>query len=524
MSQQTKSNDTVLARVPTGLGAQTGLGGSIPAVRVWGIVSFERSYSGNEASGINEAFTDIEPFLDPSGGLDARARIRATKFNYIRESKFRELIRRTADPYLAEVVAGRPRTQEAAGTEGDHAASLQTNQAQPASDGPGSQQEETYEAIVGQVFGQIIQPVVPSAKASNYQAFFKALLVKMAACSPATPCGACPACIGEGSAATTQTVGVSLPHNWEKKFKETDFRTFRTVKSAAKDMMINVDGQTVEPSLTEALVRNRTPRTGDPGTADTVENAAQSGQVSLAGMMIIREHMFKGLGYVKTTLFNPTRLELGMLAYEHLVEDVRRGAKTSSGAGVWSVALRKESGEPTVDKNDGGEPMLVVDEILGLEGFTIKPPLASTPLDVTEDPAGILKCFEQPLCGTCANTVQSFDAAGNAFTDNQGEKALIRYRGTEAVKRLRTYLGELKPLNPSNPQAKREAFRGLATFAASVVAHLIRPKRAIENIMAEFEAAQRTTAHQAEGPQAPQQAAQSARPSRGGRAAKQRGR
>lgn len=491
MTQQANNSDAILARVPTGLGTQTGLNGSIPAVRVWAIVSFDRSFSGNEASGINEAFTDVEPFLNPQGELDARARIRATKFNYVRESKFRELIRRAVEPYLAEVAAGP------------------------------SQQPGTYKGITDNVFTQILQPIVPSDKAPNYGAFFKALLVKMAACSPATPCGACPACIGEGSAATTQTVGISLPHNWEKKFKETDFKTFRTVRSAAKDLMLNVDGQTVEPSLTEALVRNRTPRTGDPDTANTVDNTAQSGKVALGGMMILREHMFKGLGYLKTTLFNPTRLELGMLGYEHLVEDVRRGAKTSSGAGVWSLASKKASDEWTIDKNDAAEPMLVVDEILGLEGFTIKPPLASTPLDVTEDAHGIKKCFEQPLQGGIPHETQRFDAAGNLIIDN-ASPVLVRYRGHGAVKRLSTYLSELKFLSNENTNSAQETFRALATFSASVVAHLIRPKKAIENIMAEFEATQKRTAQPSGTPPA---SGSPARPQgRGGRARGPRGR
>ncbi|WP_447977313.1 hypothetical protein [Candidatus Nitrospira bockiana] len=494
MNQESKADDATLSHVPRGLGAETGLSGSIPAVRVWGIVSFERSYSGNEASGINEAFTDIEPFLTPQGELDARARIRATKFNYIRESKFRELIRKAIEPYLEEVATKSPQTTDE---------SSQPEQNATASADTISQQSQSYKGTADSVFNQILQPVVPPDKAGNYKAFFKALLVKMAACSPATPCGACPACIAEGSAATTQSVGVSLPHNWEKKFKETDFRTFRTVKSAAKDLMINVDGQTVEPSLTEALVRNRTPRTGDPDTADTVENTAQSGQVALGGMMILREHMFKGLGYVKTTLFNPTQLELGMLAYEHLVEDIRRGAKTSSGAGVWSIAFQNNSGKWTIDKNGGGEPMLVVDEILSLEGFTIRPPLASTPVDVTEDADGIKKCFDEPLAGNNKNVRERFGANCQAIKDDEQQEAvLIRYRGTQAIDRLRTYLSSLKPLNSPNNNAKQQVFQDLASFAASVIAHLIRPKRAIANIMEEFETARQAAARPSEGTQA----------------------
>lgn len=516
MNHENKAGDATLSHVPRGLGAETGLSGSIPAVRVWGIVSFERSYSGNEASGINEAFTDIEPFLNPQGELDARARIRATKFNYIRESKFRELIRKAVEPYLQEVAASSPQTSVPSSQPGRTPASADTT----------SQQSQSYKQTADMVFDEILQPVVPPDKAGNYKAFFKALLVKMAACSPATPCGACPACIAEGSAATTQSVGVSLPHNWEKKFKETDFRTFRTVKSAAKDLMINVDGQTVEPSLTEALVRNRTPRTGDPDTADTVENTAQSGQVTLGGMMILREHMFKGLGYVKTTLFNPTQLELGMLAYEHLVEDIRRGAKTSSGAGAWSIAFKNDSGKWTIDKNGGGEPMLVVDEILSLEGFTIKPPLASTPVEATEDADGITKCFDEPLAGNNKDVRERFGANCQAIKDDEQQEAvLIRYRGTQAIDRLRTYLSSLRPLNSPNNNAKQQVFQDLASFAASVIAHLIRPKRAIANIMAEFEAARQTAARPPEDtlPVAGESGSQTDQ-QRGGRRRRQRGR
>jgi hypothetical protein len=479
MTNKAEITEDILSWIPQGLGLATGLDRSVPAVRVWGIASFERAYSGNEARGTNEAFTDLEPFVRPAKDgqveLDARARIRATKFNYVRESYFRELIRRAAEPYLKEVAEGSASNE--------------------------------YSQLAENTFEAILDSLVPSEKKNRYRLFFKALLVKTAACSPATPCGACPACIAEGSAATTQAVGVSLPHNWEKKFKETDFKTFRTARSSAEDLLINVDGQILEPALTEVLVRNRMPRAGDNDTATAVDNTAQSGKVVVGGQMILREHMFKGAGYIKTTVFNPTKLELAMLAYEHLIEDVRRGAKTSSGAGVWS--WRRNPGNQ--------QPLLVVDEVISSRGFPIHAPVAGVPVAVMSEEQGVKCCFADPLShsehtrSVSRPQVQPpagadpahpkvadgqdqpvapsgpirYAASGQRIDAGKDDRAvLIRYVGDAAMSRLQEYLQGLDVLEDKGTPQDR--FTSLAQHAAAIIARLIKPRKAIENILAEF--------------------------------------
>jgi hypothetical protein len=280
-------------------------------------------------------------------------------------------------------------------------------------------------------------------------------------------------------------VGVSLPHNWEKKFKETDFKTFRTARSTAEDLLINVDGEILEPALTEVVVRNRMPRAGDNDTATAVDNTAQTGKVAVGGQMILREHMFKGAGYIKTTVFNPTRLELAMLAYEHLVEDVRRGAKTSSGAGVWSWYRTT---------TDAAEPLLVVDEVCSSRGFTVHPPVAGVPLDVTTDKVGIERCFIGPLIDSAQTNpisgVIRYTASGGRIDgakEHAAEPALIRYIGDDAIKRLRKYLEKLDALE--NDGTPEERFKFLVQHAVSIIARLIKPRKAIENILAEFDRA-----------------------------------
>lgn len=471
-----ETNMEILKIVPRGLGKDTGLEQSIPAVRVWGIINFERAFSGNEASGMNEAFTDAEPFLmeeSDNPEFDARARIRATKFNYIRESRFRELIRRVCGPYLQEI-ANKPKT---------------TGVTQLSE----SVDKNIYENIVEKVFADILSPIINDtkelrSKLENYKAFFKALLIKMATCSPTEPCGACPACIGEGSAATTSEVGVSIPHNWEKKYKETDFKTFRTVKSAALDLGLNVDGVIIEPGLTESLVRNRMPREGAVEVSETVEKSALSGQTQMGAQMILREHMFKGSGYVKTTLFNPTKLELAMLAYEYLVEEVRKGAKTSSGAGVWGVsALSGKDGHKV--------PLLVVDEILGLRGFILHKPQPAIPLEVRTEKGGIQTCFLTPLSLAqidLESKTLTYDLNGNEIKDEGNKQlVLVRHIGQNAIGRLRSYFTEIASLEPTNDEERQETFKLLVEYAASVIAKLITPKKALQKIIEEFKTQQK---------------------------------
>lgn len=432
----TKPEDTdkVLAIIPDGFGEETGLEHSIPAVRVWGIVQFERAFSGNEASGMNESFTDVEPFLNDKGEIDARARIRATKFNYIRENLFRGLIREIARPYLKELTA--PTTT--------------------ASNSP-VETATTYTGIVDEIFNEALARYFSGDKLNNYRAFFKALMAKTAACTPYDACGACPACIAEGSASTTSQSGISLPHNWEKKFKEIDFKTFKTVKSANSDQEVPLDGNILEVFLTETLVRNRTPRSQGVESGTTVENTVNA-TASSEAMMFWREHMFSGKGYAKTTLFNPTKLELAILADEWLVSDVRRGAKTSSGAGVWQIVKDKD-----------GKPLLAVDEILKRRGFIVNAPIAAMPVDVISDDDGIEKCF----------------TSIKQITDNDG--FIKRYVGDEALKRLKIYHGDINDLEPSNDEERKKAFKKLVQYCASVIARLVEPKAAVERLKAEFD-------------------------------------
>ncbi len=408
----------VLEEIPTGIGRETGLLPSIPAVRVWGCISFERAFSGNERMDINEAVTDMEPFMYEDGGeykLDARARIRATKFNYVRESFFRESLRRIMKPFL-DSLAENP--------EGD--------------------ETKKYLKIVDQVIEEMHLDDTAAKELRN-------VVVKMATCTPLDPCGVCPACIAEGAAASTSTEG-ALPVNWEKKFKETDFKTFFTVTSAVKELSIPAGSQIIEPSLLEKIIRNRVPRAG------TTEEGGRSEE-----MMFFVEYMFKGPGYFKTTLFNPTKLELAMLAYEHLIKDVRRGAKTSSGAGIWDYCY---------DRDD--KPMIVVDEILSVEGYLANPPPPSLPLDVKDPETGYARTFYDIVSG-CGSICQ-------AKVDNR--TVLIRYVGEQAVKRLERYLEGLSLLKNDN------AFRLLVEHAVSVIKYLREPKEArsnYSNILKQYE-------------------------------------
>lgn len=398
-----------LKEIPKGVGREIGLLPSIPAVRVWGCVNFDRAFSGNERLEINEAVTDIEPFLYESDGryeFDARARIRATKFNYVRESFFRGTLRKVMLPFL-EAMATDPKGEEA----------------------------KRYMKVIEDVAKEVLGDDETSAKT------LWNVVVKMASCSPLDPCGVCPACIAEGAAASTSTEG-AVPVNWEKKYKETDFKTFYTVKSAVSDLGVPAGSQILEPSLLERIVRNRVPRPG------TTERGGTSEE-----MMFFMEYMFKGPGYFKTTLFNPTRLELAMLAYEHLVKDVRRGAKTSSGAGVWDHCVKD------------GIPLIVVDEILSVEGYLANPPKASVPLDVKNPETGYRKTF--------------FDVIGNCkevCAARVGEKVvLVRYVGERALKRMEEYMEGLSLLEG------QDTFRLLVEHAASVIDFIRKPKKAQEN-------------------------------------------
>ena len=419
-------NDSVLDKIPKGIGREIGLHKSIPAVRVWGVISFERAFSGNEAATINEAFTDVETFLvekEKDGNkeyeLDARARVRATKFNYVRENFFRQCIRRVMEPYLEALSSGK--------------------------------NTEAYDRIINNA-GNIL----PTDK---HRSQFKSLVLKMATCAPYDPCGACPACIAEGAAASTAPTEGSFPLNWEKKYKETDFKTFYTIKSAAMDLGIPFAGQILQPKLTETVIRNRVPR---PGTAET-----ETGTLKERGMMFFKEHMFKGPGYFKTTVFNPTRLELGFLAYEHLVEDVRKGAKTSSGAGVWQIY-----------KNGNGEPLIVVDEILHIEGFLADPPPPSMPTEVRDLETGLKKCFYDIIGKDMKDQISEV----RDYRNDKNRLVMKRYIGNEAVKRLKTYFRELRIFNVESQDEYLEAFKGLVEYAAEVMRYIHRPAAARERV------------------------------------------
>ncbi len=418
--------EPVLDKIPKGIGREIGLYKSIPAVRVWGVISFERAFSGNEAATINEAFTDMETFLIEREGdkgleyeLDARARVRATKFNYVRESFFRQCIRRIMEPYL-----------EALSNGGDTS-----------------------------VYDKIIEDAKAILPTDKHKEQFKNIILKMATCAPYDPCGACPACIAEGAAASTAPTKGSLPLNWEKKYKETDFKTFYTVKSAALDLGVPVGGQILEPKLTETIVRNRVPR---PGTAET-----ETGALKERGMMFFKEHMFKGPGYFKTTIFNPTRLELGFLAYEHLVEDVRKGAKTSSGAGVWDLY-----------RNSSGEPLIVVDEILRVEGFLTHPPPPSVPVEVQNLETGLKRCFYDVIGEGRGDGISGV----KEYRNDEGRVVLRRYVGEKAIERLRTYIKELRIFEVESEEERLETFKGLVEYAAEVMRYIHRPAAAREEL------------------------------------------
>lgn len=436
-------DDDILNRIPKGFGNETGLERSIPAVRVWGIIQFERAFSGNESSGMNESFTDIEPFLNDKGELDARARIRATKFNYIRENLFRGLIRDIVRPYLKEAgIAAQP-----------------AQQPQPVPPAgvlkEADVSNQSYTQIVEGVFETALASHFSKDKLPSYKAFFKALIAKTATCTPYDACGACPACIAEGAASTTSQSGVSLPHNWEKKFKEIDFKTFKTVKTANSDQEIPLDGNILELFLTETLVRNRTPRSQGVEAGATVENTVEA-TASSEGMMFWREHMFSGKGYAKTTLFNPTKLELAILADEWLVNDVRRGAKTSSGAGIWQIV-----------KDPNGKPLLVVDEILKRSGFVENAPMAAMPVDVYTDEDGIKKCFAEPKT-------------------EKDKDHFRRYVGDDALARLKAYHANIEILEPEDDNKRKAAFRELTEYCAIVIARLIEPNAAVRRLKEEF--------------------------------------
>ncbi len=400
------NGDDILKRIPAGIGKEIGLLPSIPAVRVWGCINFERAFSGNEKMDINETVTDIEPFLYKDGNeykLDARARIRATKFNYVRENFFRESLRRIMKPFL-DALAENP--------EGEGA--------------------KKYLSIIDQVIKEMNLDGTSAKELRD-------VVVKMATCTPLDPCGVCPACIAEGAAASTSTEG-ALPVNWEKKFKETDFKTFFTVASAVNDLSIPAGSQILEPSLLEKIIRNRVPRAG------TTEEGGRSEE-----MMFFVEYMFKGPGYFKTTLFNPTKLELAMLSYEHLVKEVRRGAKTSSGAGIWDYCYDEDK-----------TPMIVVDEILSIKGYLANPPPPSLPLNVRNPETGYSRTFYDVI-RDCSGICQA----------KVGDKAvLIRYVGEYAVKRLEKYLEGISLLDSEN------AFKLLVEYAASVIKYLREPKEA----------------------------------------------
>lgn len=399
----------ILESIPAGVGKEIGLLPSIPAVRVWGCIHFERAFSGNESLNINETVTDLETFMYKEGedyGFDARARIRATKFNYVRESFFRESLRRVMKPFL-DAMASNPSGAETKG----------------------------YLKVVEEVAKEMGFDDTAKKELLN-------VMVRMATCTPLDPCGVCPACIAEGAAASTSAEG-ALPVNWEKKYKETDFKTFFTLKSAAKELGVPAGSQILEPSLLEKVVRNRVPRAG------TTERGGTSEE-----MMFFVEYMFKGPGYFKTTLFNPTKLELAMLAYEHLVKDVRKGAKTSSGAGVWDHCLDSD-----------GKPMVVVDEVLSVEGYLANPPPPSLPLDIKDPDTGYKKTFYDLVSG-CGGICQA---------KLDGKVVLIRYVGEHAIKRLEEYLRGLSLLEGDG------AFRLLVEHAASVIDHLRKPKKAQKN-------------------------------------------
>lgn len=435
------SQQDAFKRIPLGFDKETGLENSIPAIRVWGIVKFERSFSGNESSGINESFTDVEPFLNADGEIDARARIRATKLNFVRENLFRKLVREIARPYLSEIVNSANQNDE---TQGQSSNDISA---------------KSYDQIVEKSFDDILAKhfSTDEEKKGKYSAFFKALIAKVAACSPADSCGACPACIAEGSASTTSNFGVSLPHNWEKKFKEIDFKTFKTAKTAANTDGIPVAGNLIELYLTEALVRNRTPRAEGTEAGGSVQNTVE-GQSSTEGMMILREHMFSGMGYAKTVLLNPTQLEMAILADEWLVTDIRRGAKTSSGAGVWNYVY-----------DEKGAPMIVVDEVLNRKGFVENPPIPAMPVTVSSDDDGIEECFKKIV----------MDESDN----------LKRYVGQAAIDRLKFYHETIDILDPMDEKTQKEAFLKLTNYCASVIARLIEPNLVVQKLKAEFEAA-----------------------------------
>ncbi len=432
------SSQDVLSRIPLGFNTETGLEKSIPAIRVWGIVKFERAFSGNESSGINESFTDVEPFLNGQGEIDARARIRATKLNFVRENLFRKLLREIARPYLAEIVNGVSKPVQ----EPDK----------------NDISKQSYGQIVEKSFTDILDKYFSDGeKKLKYEAFFKALIAKVAACSPADSCGACPACIAEGSASTTSNFGVSLPHNWEKKFKEIDFKTFKTAKTAANTEGIPVAGNLIELYLTETLVRNRTPRAEGTEAGGTIQNTVE-GQSSTEGMMILREHMFSGMGYAKTVLLNPTQLELAILADEWLVTDIRRGAKTSSGAGVWNYVY-----------DENGAPLIVVDEVLNRKGFVENPPIPAMPVTVSSDEDGIKNCFIK---------IKKDESSNN----------LKRYVGHDAIERLKKFHETIDFLEPMDEKAQKEAFLKLTNYCASVIARLIEPNLVVQKLRAEFDA------------------------------------
>ncbi len=399
----------VLSKIPSGVGREIGLLPSIPAVRVWGCIQFDRAFSGNERQEINEAVTDLEPFLYEKDGkyeFDSRARIRATKFNYVRESFFRETLRRIMLPFQNAI-----------------------------DNDKNGEEAKSYLKIVEEVANEILKD--DAAKRALWN-----VVVKMASCTPLDPCGVCPACIAEGAAASTATQG-AVPVNWEKKYKETDFKTYFTVKSAAKELGLPAGSQILEPSLLEKVVRNRVPRAGTTQEGGTSEE-----------MMFFVEYMFKGPGYFKTTLFNPTRLELAMLAYEHLVKDVRKGAKTSSGAGVWDHCVKEDM------------PLIVVDEILSVEGYLANPPPPSMPIDVRDPETGYRVTFFN-VVGDCRGICVA----------KLGEKVvLVRYVGEQAIKRLEKYMREGLSLLEGD-----DAFRLLVEHAASVIDFLGKPKRVQKN-------------------------------------------
>jgi hypothetical protein len=120
--------------------------------------------------------------------------------------------------------------------------------------------------------------------------------------------------------------------------------------------------------------------------------------------------------------------------------------------------------------------------------------MAGVPLDVTTDEQGIRRCFSDPLSYNATTTPISatirYTATGERIDETKEgtcEPALIRYIGTKAVERLGQYLAELDVLE--NSGTREDRFKSLVQHAASIIARLIKPRKAILNIAAEFEQA-----------------------------------